>query len=518
MTAVLDQEDTSTGSGQAVGDWMPSRYTPSLTGTEEFRTDGDKLLRFAGRHWSIAEAARFLLDAWQVWLIRHVLERYPEDWPVEHLRGQLRYRRVVISMGRQNGKSLIAALFVIYFLCLHVRGPRVLGMASVDRQAKIVYKRVKFAVDKSAALRSVIKTTDTRGLSLKDGTGEYQTLPAKEESAQGEPGTGIIYDELHLGLAALWDAMLLAMKAKRNALLIGITTAGDDNSDLLIRLYAEGEVAIDGQDERMGFFCWEAADPVSGDDYTEADLTEENVIRANPAIACGRVPLDVTMADARAMWRDVKPGPDGLTGRQRAIRYTLNRFINGAADSWTATHQWNASASADPVDHDQAEVVFTVERTAEWEWASITATSRDGEEYRTELVASIADPTPELLLDACDVLARGRRAVFAVDRLTLDNFGRSLAERGHRVWRLTEGEMSSAAKFAHSLIRRRAVRHPGDPLVRVQVARGRRRSNGEGGWRVSRELSATDVDTVIGLVIGLYVAAQADQRDEVPIS
>lgn len=498
---VIDQEEAA-AAGAAVGSWMPTRYTPTLSGTEDFTSDGDKLLRFTGRHFSIAEAARFLLDLWQVWLIRHVLERYPEDWPVAHLRGQLRYRRVVISMGRQNGKSLLAALFVIYFLCLHVRGPRVLGMASVDRQAKIVYKRVKFAVDKSPALASAIKTTDTRGLTLKDGTGEYQTLPSKEESAQGEPGTGIIYDELHLGLAALWDALLLAMRAKRNALLIGITTAGDDNSDLLIRLYAEGEAAIDGEDERMGFFCWEAA---------ADELTEAGVIAANPAVACGRIPLDMVMAEARQMWADIKPGPDGLTGRQRAIRYTLNRFINGAADSWTNTHQWNASATPDPIVHAPL-VVYSIERTEEWDWASIRATSRAGESYATELVASIENPTPELLLEACQLLAaQGHRAIFAVDRVTLDTFGKTLADRGHTVWRLTESEMSAAAKFAHQIISRRAVVHPGDALVRTQVARGRRRTTGEGGWRVSRTLSATDVDTVIGLVMGVYVAsAQAE--------
>lgn len=499
---VIDQQET-TAPGTAVGSWLPARYTPTLTGTEDFTTDGDKLLTFSARHWSIPEVARFVLDAWQVWLIRHVLERYPEDWPVEHLRGQLRYRRVVISMGRQNGKSLLAALFVIYFLCLHVRGPRVLGMASVDRQAKIVYKRVKFAVDKSPAMSRQIKTTDTRGISLRDGTGEYQTLPAVEDSAQGEPGTGIIYDELHLGLAALWDALVLAMRAKRNALLIGITTAGDDNSDLLIRLYSEGEAAIEGADERMGFFCWEA----EGDE----ELTEAGVIAANPAVACGRIPLDVTMDDARAMWADTQPGPDGLTGRQRCIRYTLNRFIKGAADAWTSTHAWNKAATSEGIEHGPG-VVFSVERTESWEWASVRATSRRGEKYYTELVASLENPTPATLDAVCRALAgTGPRPAFAMDRKTLDDVGKKLASSGYEVYRLTEGEMASAAQHAHQLISRQAVTHPDDPLARVQLARGRRRTTGEGGWRLSRSLSGVDIDTSINLVMGLYVAAIRDE-------
>ena len=309
--------------GQPVGDWHPARFTPSLTGDEEFPTQGEKLISFALRYWSVPDIGKLRqLDPWQEWLIRHVLETYPDDWPVAHLRGQLRFRQVVISMGRQNGKSLLAALFVIYFLALHVKGPRVIGLASIERQAKIVYDRVRFGIDASADLSRALKTTGTRGITRRDGSGIYQTLPAKEESAQGELSSGAIYDELHLGLAALWDALVLSQRAKANGLVVGISTAGDDSSELLIKLYRDGEAAIEGSDERFGFFCWEAPDD---------ELTEAGVIAANPGVACGRIPFDVVWAEAVKAWRDNKPGPDGLTGRQRVIRYTLNRFIAGAA-------------------------------------------------------------------------------------------------------------------------------------------------------------------------------------------
>lgn len=483
--------------GEAVGDWHPARYTPSLTGSEEFVTQGDKLLRFAERYWSIPDAERLELDEWQRWLIRHVLEVYPDDWPVEHLRGELRFRQVVISMGRQNGKSLIAALFVLYFLALHVRGPRVIGLASVDRQAKIVYDRVRFGIDNNEALRRELKTTGTRGITRRDGTGIYQTLPAKEDSAQGEPASGSIYDELHLGLAALWDALVIAQRARRNALLVGITTAGDDSSELLIRLYLEGEAAIEGADERFGFFVWEAPDD---------ELTEAGVIAANPAVACGRIPLELVMAEARKAWARTERGPDGLTGRQRVIRYTLNRFITGAADAWASMHAWAACASLEgTIEHAGADVIYSLERTPSWEAASITATSRHGASFRTELVATINEPTHEKLLEACRALARRGGAVFTMPSSTLAALGRELKDLGHEVYILGATEEVQAAQTAHGIIAKRAVEHAGDPLVRVQMARARRRVLPE-GWRLSRGKSAGDIDTVIGLACGLYVA------------
>lgn len=494
---IFDQGGLEERRGHQVGDWHPTRYTASLTGTEEFPTQGDKLLRFAARHWSAADIERFSLDPWQEWLIRHVLEQYPEDWPVEHLRGQLRYRQVVISMGRQNGKSLLAALLVLYFLVLHVRGPRIIGLASIDRQAKIVYDRVKFGIDASPALSREIKTTATRGITRKDGSGLYQTLPSKEESAQGEPASGAIYDELHLGLAALWDALVLAQRARRNALLVGITTAGDDGSLLLIRLYREGQAAIEGQDERFGFFVWEAASD---------ELTEEGVIAANPAVACGRVPLDLTMAEATKMYQDLTIGPDGLTGRQRAIRYTLNRFIQGASDAWASTTAWTNS-TRDGIDHDGRQIVYGIDRTTEADHASITATSHQGGLFRTELVASFDAPSHDTLLEACARLARRPgRAVFAMDSTTLKALGRDLRERGFEVWLLGADEMAQASQQAAAAISRQAVSHPGDTLVGYQMARGRRRVSGD-SWRISRGLSASDVDTVVGFIVSAYVAA-----------
>lgn len=497
MTSVVDPGFLEQA-GEPVGDWHPARYTPTLSGTEEFTTQGDKLLAFADRHWTTPETwpLKVVLDVWQRWLIRHVLETYPDDWPVAHLRGQLRYRQVLISVGRQNGKSLLAALFAIYFLCLHVKGPRIIGLASRTEQARIVYDRVKFAIDKSEALSRDLKTTATRGITRRDGTGLYQTLPAKEESAQGEPASGAIYDELHIGLKALWTALVLAQRARRNALLIGITTAGDDASELLITLYKDAEAALEGADERFGVFIWEAPSD---------ELTEEGLIAANPGVACGRIPLDLAMDEARKTWRDqTRDKKDGLTGRQRVIRYTLNRFITGAGDSWASTEAWNGSAIDGAVEHD-GDVVYSIERTDSWEYASITATSKVGNEYRTELVATFTEPTHDLLLEACVILARRGRCVFAMDSKTLSRLHKALQDKGFEAWKLGDAEMVAAAQNAHGLIARRAILHPGDPLVRIQMARARRRTLPE-GWRISRSLSTGEIDTVIGLVVGTYVA------------
>lgn len=491
--------------GEPVGDWHPTRYTAPLVAGEDFRTEGDKLLRFAARYWSIPDAEALALDEWQRWLIRHVLEVYPDDWPVVELRGQLRYRQVVISMGRQNGKSVLGALFAIYLLALHVRGPRVIGLASIDRQARIVYDRVKYAIEREPALAAALKTTLTRGITRRDGSGIYQTLPAVEDSAQGEPASGVLYDELHLGLAALWDAMVIAQSARPNALMVGLTTAGDDNSALLLRLYDEGEAAIAGNDERFGFFLWEAADD---------ELTEANVIAANPAVACGRKPLALVMNDARKMADDHRPNKEGLTGPQRVKRYILNRFLEGSARAWANTEAWKATAQG-AVMH-AGGVVYSLDRTRDWEWASIEATSRAGDRYRTELVASLAEADHDRLVAACKALAGHRPGVPAVFAMPADTLGKvadTLKEAGLEAWKLGSTEMASAAQHGKAVIGRGLVDHPGDALLRRQMSRAVPRHTGD-GWRLSRSLSSEPIDGVVALVAGLYVAGVRQDLEE----
>lgn len=493
----------------AVGSWQPTRFTRPLCGCDvlgcgHFPTEGKRLVPFALQHVKTAMFGRLELDQWQSALLEAVLETYPDDWPVVHLRGQLRYRQVVISMGRQNGKSLLGLLFILYFLFLHVRGPNVIGLASLDRQAKIVYKRVKYAVDESPAMTRELKTTETRGITRRDGTGAYFTLPAKEDSAQGEPGTGIVYDELHLGLAALWDAMVLAQRAIRNSLMVGITTAGDDGSELLIRLYAEGENAVAGQDERFGFFLWEAA---------SLELTEANVIAANPAIACGRVPLDTAMSDARKMWADTTRGPDGLTGRQRATRYTLNRFIQGAAGAWVPVEDWTDKSGQV---HLVGNPVYGIERTEGWEWASITAAGKLDDVFATELVAQLHEPTLDELEAVCVALAeRDAGATFAMRSKTLGDLALRLRERGLEAWRLGATEEVQASQHAGALIKRHGqlvqADESGQDIVKRHVARGRRRE-AEGGWRLSQSLAPGDTDALWATVAGLYVAGKLSDQ------
>ncbi|MEJ7633247.1 hypothetical protein [Aeromicrobium sp.] len=507
----------------AVGDWRPTRYTDTLTGDESFTTDGNRLLEAVATFWTTTEGT-LDLDEWQVWVVRRVLETYPPWWPVVELRGQLRYKKVLISLARQNGKSVIGAVLAFYFLTMHKRGPKVGGFASIDSQARIVYDRVRFAIDKHPVLKARFNPTVTRGISYRDGRGIYRTHPAKVESLQGEPFTAALYDELHLGDLGLWNAITIGQRSKRGAMLVGLTTAGDDESKLLLTLYDEAATAIDASDvvrsaaaqvvaeaegvvssayavlaqesERFGAFIWEATEL---DDEGVPLLNEANVISANPAVACGRIPLRSVMSESRTMWRD-------STGRLDVIRYTLNVFLQGTADAWLPAATFNR-LGIDPDQLDRAgEVVWGLERTDDWEHATITATYHPDDRFSTELVATINGATEDMLYRACSDLAALGPCAFAMPADTLKPLGKRLRDDGHEVWTLAINEMQHAYATVRGTAKAGSLQHANDSLVRLQSSRAKPRKT-EDGSRLSRTLSVGHIDALLATFSGVFVAS-----------
>ncbi len=125
---------------------------------------------------------------------------------------------------------------------LHGPGAQAVGVAFSVETANIIYKRVKHVIDANPALSAKFRTTGTRGITskIRGHHAEYVVKAGKEASLQGIPITTALFDEVHICPPGSWDAVVLGTSAQRNGLVLGITTAGDDKSVLLKRLYEHG--------------------------------------------------------------------------------------------------------------------------------------------------------------------------------------------------------------------------------------------------------------------------------------
>lgn len=464
--------------------WLPTHYTEPLS--DDFVTDGDKLINISQALWRLPEKNDEILTLteWQKWLIRAVLERYPEG---HRLAGRLRYKQVVISMPRKNGKSLLGALFALYGMLLHEPAPEVISVAASADQARIVYRRLKHQVDSSELLGHFFaKSTEHRGLWTKDEQGIYKVIAANAATAQGLHPSMVIFDELHVAKDDVWTAMALGSATRQDGMIIGITTAGDDTSELLKKLYENGSKAIDGQEdlERFGFFCWEAPKGTALDD-------EESVRMANPQLASGILSWEAVKNELATM-----PEVD-------ARRYRLNQFVS-SMNSWLPVGLWTQQPEGRP---DNAQV-FAVERTAGWEFCSIVAAElKDDGKIATELVASFSNTNIDEVMTACMNLAKYGKP-FIMDVNVLSDLAQGLKQKGCRVQTTSTKDLISASNNAYRRILRRELIHPRDEIVSLQMQRAVRKNSGE-SWRIARKDSGTDIDAAIATVLAVwYVETQ----------
>ena len=463
-------------------DWKPTYFTLPLS--PEFPTDGNKVINISQTLWRLPEKNDeiLVLTDWQKWLIQHVLERYPDDFHDPSKAGRLRYKQVVISMPRKNGKSLLGALFALYGMLLHEPAPEVISVAASADQAKIVYRRLKHQVDSSELLAHFFsKSTEHRGLWTKDGTGIYKVIAAKAATAQGLHPSLVVFDELHVANEDVWTAMSLGSATRPDGLTIGITTAGDDTSNLLKHLYERGMAAIQGQEdlERFGFFCWEAPQGCALDD-------EDAVRRANPQLASGILNWESVKNELATM-----PEPD-------ARRYRLNQFVS-SMNAWIPVGAWSQCPEGRPTNPE----VFAIERTSGWEYVSIvTAQMQEDGKIATELVASLNNTDIDGVIKVCMELAKYGKP-FIMDGNVLDDLGSALKQKGLRVQMTSNKDMISASNNTYSRIIKKQLVHPRDEIVTLQMQRAVRKNSGE-SWRIARKDSGTDIDAAVGTVLAIW--------------
>ena len=469
---------------------FPATYTKPLS--EDFDSDADKLLQVVALAYRDMDNPDGLsLDEWQRWLLRAILERYPADHPDPNKAGRLRYRAVVVSIPRQSGKSLLGALLGLWGVAM--RNGQTLSLASSAEQARIIYDRVLHTITSNATLRKRFKkTTERRGIVSADGLSRYDIRPAKESALQGLPLDTVLADELHLWKKGMWSAVVLGTSQKADGIIIGITTAGDETSETLIELYKQGERAANGDTdlERFGFFNWTAPDG--------ADIKDpESILSSNPAVECGRIPLDRVMADLATI-------PE-----HEARRYRLNQFIVGSSEAWMPMELFHKAAGQGVTELEGA--VLAIDITPKWEFATIAGANKNGDIVETELVASFVQPNENQLYNHLVTLYRKHKIrAFVIDSNRAPNLAKRLKLAGYTIWQLYAKEVAAACSQGYAMFETGKVKHNNDPLLIAQTPRGVAKYVGE-SWYLSRRNSHGDIDSVLATLFAVYVAAAKEE-------
>lgn len=339
----------------------PPRYISPLSPAEFKRSRGDNIVDFSEALCSItkdsvagAAGEPLIFREWQKNLTKGLF--------AEKSDGTLKHKTALIGLPRKNGKSAWLSALALEHLVLGPNGGETYSCAAEKEQAKIVFGTAKRMVEMQPELSEILDVYRDAIYNPKTGS-VYRALSAEAFTKEGLSPTFVAFDELHAQPnRELFDVMSLAMGARREPLLVAITTAGvkvdpTGKDSLCYQLYEYGKRVASGEVKDPSFyFAWWEANP-------DADFrTKEAWASANPGFN------DIVAADdfASAILRT--PEAEFKTKR-------LNVWTS-TSDAWLPHGSWDACLREGDLE-DGAKVVLGFDGSFNGDCTVIVAVTTD---------------------------------------------------------------------------------------------------------------------------------------------
>ena len=271
------------------------------------------------------------------WMVCCTLILYGWKHKDTHLR---RFRQAFLMWPRKSGKSAYLSI-----LCLNAAaadgemGPEVYSAALTEEQARRVFDEsvamVEMTPQLSKKFRKVGDNPCKRLVVPSVPNSVYRPLSRDKETMEGLHIHFAACDELHKWTdRGKWDVIRYGMRARRQPLLVGITTApsAEDNSSICNTLLNYSTKVLDGIIEDDTFFSW-----ITSIDPEDRWDDESMWIKA-----CPNLGVSVKLEDMRQECLEAKNSPESLNAFKR---YSLNLRVD-AADQPISTMDWNACSRA----------------------------------------------------------------------------------------------------------------------------------------------------------------------------
>lgn len=461
------------------------------------------------------------LEGWQRFIVGSLLGWKRAD-------GTRRFRTAYVEVPRKNGKTLLAAGLGLYLMVADGEpGAEVYSAATTREQARLSHGEAVRMVKQSAALRRELRLFRDN-IHSERSFSKFEPLSSDYGSLDGLNVHGAICDELHAWpRRELWDVLETATSARRQPLMLAITTAGYDRQSLCWQLHEYAGKVLDGlvaDDSVFGTIY--GID--EGDDWED----EGNWWKANPNLGVSK-----SLDDLRR-----------LAARAREMPAQLNAFLRLHLDVWTQSEtRWmrpevwagcdlgpvTAEGLAGRVCYGGLDLatttdiaalvwVFPPEREGEpfvilprfWvpEENIVPRSRNDRVPYEAWARAGLITATPGNVIDYAFILEQVARDVgtFQVREIAFDRWGATalvtqMQERGWQVVEFGQGfaSMSAPMKEMEKLILSRQLSHGGNPVLAWMADNVVATSDAAGNIKPDKGRSREKIDGVVGLIMGL---------------
>lgn len=490
------------------------------------------------------------LFPWQKWLLIHALELAP-SLTVSTLadRGPLdpifRFRKVVVLVARQNGKSKVSALLSLFFM-YELGTDLVLGTAQDLDTAEEVWDGALEIIEETPYLaeradkpirvngKKTIRLLNNADLGV--GGERYKVKAANRRAGRGLSGDLILLDELreHQSWDA-WAAITKTTNARPAAMIWALSNAGDATSIVLRYLRKQAHAALgdpdglnaeenpedllpgepelddlidlsdDDEDDladlgiedleedgsTLGLFEWSAPVdcPITERDRADTRALVEGLLQANPST--GYCIALRTLLDA------ARNEPEWVTKAE-----VLCQWNEGSVEGVFPPGSWEAAADADSRRAKDADVALCVE--VSWDRSkshiALAATREDGD-LHLELIASrvgtdwvipwlTSEERSQAVKDA-PVAAQARGAPVSSLIAPMREAGVNVVEWGGSDLGMSTGSFYDLVR--NRLGEGRSLRHRNQAAVNIGAANAVMKTFSGGAWVLDRGRSPVDV-------------------------
>jgi len=494
---------------------------------------GDRAVRFFETQIRLVEGQAtgvpFLLQPWQAKIVRDVFGWKRGD-------GTRRYRSVYLEIPRKNGKSTLAAALSLYLLlCDGEQRPQVYSAAGDRGQARIVFDAARAMAKANDRIMGEVRLLHNRVLAQKTG-GWDEALSAEAFTKHGLSASGIIFDELHVQKSReLWDVLTTSVGARRQPLVIAITTAGHDRSSICWEMHQRAKEAVKNPDDDPFFYAsifgaepqedwtseevWRRANPNYGVSLFPDYLHERcNEARNNPAAENTFRNLHLNQWTEQAVrwiqmehWDKCEEGISledfvgepcfmGLDLASTRDINALSLLFRRDGEYYVFCRYW--------MPRDCRDVQGKSDRAQAKRWAEqglIQQTDGDVADYGV------------ICADICDLAER-----FDLQILGYDPWGpaRALAQQltasgfpadKLREFRQNIGSFAAPSKEFERLVTGHKIHHDGDPVLRWMVGNVAAERDRNDNIRPSKSRSADKIDGVVATIMALGLALAEEQ-------
>mgnify|MGYP003579963674 CR=1 FL=1 len=460
----------------------------------------------------------FTLEPWQKAIVQDVFGWKRAD-------GSRRYRRVYIEVPRKNGKSTLAAGLALFLLYADSEPGAEVYSAAADRdQAAIVFEQAKAMVVAQPVLagvseiyrRSIVYTAQGRS---------YKVLSADAPTKHGLHAHGIIFDELHAQPNRdLWDVLTTSTGARRQPLVVAITTAGWDRNSICWELHDYALKVRDGIVPDDSFYPAIFAAP------DEADWTDPTVwAQANPSY--GRtIKADYLAAECER----AKASP---AYQNTFRRLHLNQWTE-QADRWIDMSLWDENAG-DGAPSEGAACFGGLDLSSTTDLSAFVLLFPEGQKYRTvcrfwipeadmrrrELRDRVpyrtwvdqgfitATPGDAIDYDVIRAEINTLARKYQIKRTAFDLWNAmqivtQLTGDGLEMVKFGQGfaSMSSPTKELLRVLLGRRLMHGGNPVLRWMAANVAVQQDAAGNLKPDKANSTGRIDGIVSLIMALGIA------------